>query len=276
MKRLFDIQGGRVMLSLGPLSDNKKCSYSCPFCYVGYGDFYSYESMSIQEIISWVRNQKDAFDIIYVSGDTDSFAPPRTENALQLLDALTEFGVDLLFTTRYVFNDKQLDALSVVNAKQKKNNKLLVGCVSISQLNNPQLEPEPIPLVEDRICQLYRFKQIGVSAVLAMRPLLPTVPKKDYLRIIDLAKNNVDLILCSDWFTDLNGEIESKVLLGNENNFFERIEVMDFYSCSDTWKIYEDYDLKKVIEKHCIDSGLAFFVRSQPAIQWLREKYGSA
>jgi DNA repair photolyase len=273
MKKLFDIQDGRIMLSLGPLSHNKKCSYSCPFCYVGYGGFASYDSMSVQEIITWVRNQQTTFNIIYISGDTDSFAPPRTEKALQLLEGLSEFGVDLLFTTRYVFDDKQLEVLRRVNNKQKKINKLLIGCVSISQLNDLRVEPEPIPSVNDRIYQLKRFKQIGIASVLAMRPLLPTVPLNDYLKLVDLVKNNVDLILGSDWFTDQNGEIESKVLNGDAHNFSQRNEKMDFYSSSETWNVYENKHLKQTIKKYCTDNNIKFYIRSQPAVQYMKEIY---
>src|SRR5258706_9777095 len=106
----FDVSDNRAMVSLGPLSPKKYCTYSCPFCYVRT-DFLSYASMSIPEIISWLRNCQQPFDIIYVSGDTDSFAPPRTSRGIELLEELCEFNVDLLFTTRFVFAPEHLERL---------------------------------------------------------------------------------------------------------------------------------------------------------------------
>src|SRR6266851_8645144 len=106
----FDVSDNRAMVSLGPLSPKKYCTYSCPFCYV-QSDFLSYTSMDISEIVDWLKTCQRPFDIIYVSGDTDSFAPPRTDGGIELLEALCEFGVDLLFTTRAVFGPKHLNKL---------------------------------------------------------------------------------------------------------------------------------------------------------------------
>ncbi|WP_206744928.1 hypothetical protein, partial [Pseudofrankia sp. EUN1h] len=73
--RPFEIFEQRIMLSLGPLHANRYCTYNCPFCYV-HVDYDSYWSMTPQQISAWVSRQDPReFDIIYISGDTDSFAP---------------------------------------------------------------------------------------------------------------------------------------------------------------------------------------------------------
>src|SRR5205809_334951 len=106
----FDLRSGRAMVSLGPLSPKKYCTFSCPFCYV-QSDFLSYASLSISEIVRWLRTQRNQFDIVYVSGDTDSFAPPRTDQGIDLLWAITQFDVDILFTTRALLSSQQLSEL---------------------------------------------------------------------------------------------------------------------------------------------------------------------
>src|SRR6185436_14243115 len=95
----FYVRSGRVMVSLGPLHQTKFCTYSCPFCYV-HTDFKSYASMEVEEIRTWLAGITEPFDIIYVSGDTDSFGPPRANQGIELLKALSQFDADLLFTTR--------------------------------------------------------------------------------------------------------------------------------------------------------------------------------
>src|ERR1039457_1658314 len=109
----FDFRNRRIMLSLGPLSEKKYCTFSCPFCYVHAG-FDKYPNLSVREISDWVSKSSNAYDIIYISGDTDSFAPPRTQKGLELLMELTKFKVDLLFTTRYVFEDSHLKKIDEI------------------------------------------------------------------------------------------------------------------------------------------------------------------
>ena len=72
----FIRKGERIMISLGPLSPKQHCPYRCAFCYV-QDDFDSYASFDIDTIITYLKENADKYNIIYVSGDTDSFAPPR-------------------------------------------------------------------------------------------------------------------------------------------------------------------------------------------------------
>ena len=69
------------MVSLGALNGQKNCPYSCAFCYMQDG-FGKYPSVEISDIINFLAANKNKFNIIYISGDTDSFAPPRTEQGL--------------------------------------------------------------------------------------------------------------------------------------------------------------------------------------------------
>lgn len=179
----FDVRDNRAMVSLGPLTSKRYCIYRCPFCYVNAG-FASYASLNVQEIKNWLEHHRGAFDVIYISGDTDSFAHPRTDAGLALLRELLEFNVDLLFTTKAVFNVQQLNILSDISKSLAKREKLLFGCTSVAQLNFPHLEPHPIEPPLRRIEQLKIFKSLGIVSVLAMRPFLPIVPISEYLEIL--------------------------------------------------------------------------------------------
>lgn len=268
----FDLRENRLMLSLGPLSPKKYCTYSCPFCYLHSNGFPSYHPMSISQIINWIRKQSEPFDIIYVSGDTDSFAPPRTAQGIKLLEALTEFDVDILFTTRTVFSDIHLNSLAKIQKIQTQNSKMLIGCVSISQLNQPHLEPKPIPSPLQRIEQLKRFKSIGITSILAMRPFLPVVPMKDYIQILNYVKDFIDVVLGSVWYADNEGILENNALKDAQmrSTTIEHVK-LDFYSSDAIWKAYNNKEVEQEVRNFCISHKIPFFMRSGPAIKWLRE-----
>ena len=270
----FFLGNSRAMISLGPLSETKYCTYSCPFCYVDVG-FIKYSKLKINDILIWLRENSEKFNIIYISGDTDSFAPPRTDLALMLLDKLTEFKVDLLFTTRTVFNDYELNKIKEINDKLKSQNNVLFGCVSISQLHTPFIEPKPIPHPLERIEQLGKFRQLGIVSVLAMRPFLPIIPYIEYIELIELAKSNTDIILGEWWFSDTKDILENKIIQEKIVEFADyNIEemVMDFDDNNEKWRVWRNSKIKIIITDKCKQLGLPFFMRSKPAIDWYNKE----
>ena len=269
MKMPFDLRNNRMMVSLGPLSAKKYCTYSCPFCYVN-ADFLSYATMTVDDIVKWVKDHESQFDIIYVSGDTDSFAPPRTNKGLELLERLTEFGVDILFTTRYVFNQEELDELVNIRTVLAKSGKFLIGCVSVAQLAHPHLEPKPIAAPEFRLEQLTAFKKRGIVSVLAMRPFLPVVPSNEYEQIVKKSRGGVDVILGEVWYADMAGELESGVFQGpTPSNVKFITHKMDFDINDVNWKVYEAEETEKAVSLFCQSLNIPFFMRSTPAIEWI-------
>jgi len=269
----FFIGQQRAIISLGPLSTKQYCTYNCPFCYVHSG-FTSYDSLDIDDIIHWVKSNQDKFDIVYVSGDTDSFAPPRTEKALDLLLKLADIGIDLLFTTRHVFSDLELYKLSEIRSKVTQNNTLLFASTSVAQLNYPHLEPSPIRPPLDRIEQLGKFKEIGCISILSMRPFLPSIPVQEYKEILELAKNKVDIVLGSNWYADKNGILESKIMRTNSKGMTDtefKVEGMDYNSNHLEWKVFSRNDVQVAVQELCSKYSIPFFMRSRPAIDWSRQ-----
>lgn len=267
----FLLKDGRAMISLGPLSERKYCPYSCPFCYVHAG-FTSYASLSVEQTLSWLRENNGAYDIIYISGDTDSFAPPRTAEGLRLLNECSEIGTDLLFTTRYAFSDSEIESISNVANKLRMRGKFLLACTSISQINHHHIEPKPIPTPEVRFQQLAKFKALGIPSILAMRPFLPTIDDAEYTTIVDLAIGKADVILGETWYADLGGFLERGVGRSQkiDQSIFTR-HSMDFDENGLEWKVYEAQSTVKVVDAHCKSIGIPFFMRSRPAIEWIRK-----
>lgn len=268
----FDIRDGRAMVSLGPLSQKKYCTYSCPFCYV-HADFLSYATMTIDETIDWLKDNKSDFNIIYVSGDTDTFAAPRTNSGIELLERLTDFKVDILFTTRAVFNNEQLLKIGHIQNKQKENNKLLIGCVSIAQFNHQYLEPKPIPPPSERIEQLNNFLDLGLVSIFAMRPFLPVIPVEEYIQLINFAYGKFHILLGEVWYADKNGILEAGVIKDKSMKVDYSEHKMDFDENTMMWKVFEAKEIKQAVEKKCNELNIPFFMRSKPAIEWARHNF---
>ena len=271
----FDIRGQRAMVSLGPLSDGVHCAYNCPFCYVNNG-FLHYASMSVDEIIQWLRSQiQNSFDIVYISGDTDSFAPPRTDKGMSLLERLIELYKDVLFTTRTCFNDYASERLSNIVRMYGKYNHHVFGCISIPQWTRPDFEPPPIPTPQQRINQLAKFNSIGIKSVLALRPFLPTIPKSDYISILGAAYKSVCLVLGERWFFDKHGIMESK-LLKNANiplSDYETNVSMRFDDNNEMWNLYKAPGIEELCAELCKNYGLPFSMSSKPALDKLRREW---
>ena len=270
----FDVRDGRAMVSLGPLSDKRFCTYNCPFCYV-HSDFLSFGSLNVPQIVEWLSECRELYDIVYISGDTDSFAPPRTNAGLELIESIIKLDVDVLFTTRAIFSPEQLSQLADLAAVQAKKGRLLFGCVSVAQLSFPHLEPKPIPPATRRIEQLAAFKSIGLVSVLAMRPFLPIVPVTEYLEILRLAQSGIHFVLGEVWYADPGGLLERGVFRGPtpDTSIFTS-GYMTFDTNTSPWRVFEARDIEAVVADFCRTNGVPFFMRSRPGIEWARAALG--
>jgi DNA repair photolyase len=269
----FDIRNGRAMVSLGPLSPKRFCTYACAFCYV-HVDFGSYPSLQVGQIRDYLDSRAGDFDIVYVSGDTDSLTPPRTDMGIELIEALAGLGKDVLFTTRAPLEENHLDRLSAINRRLREKGNILFGCVSISRLHSaPHLEPKPVPSPERRLEVLRGLHERGIVSVLAMRPFLPIIPVSEYVELARLATPFVDVILGEAWYADKGGVLERQVFgpAGSTGVVFEEHE-MDFDSNDAIWKVWQGEDVRVGVEAYCMSAKIPFFMRSRPAIEYVRAR----
>lgn len=272
----FYVDKGRAMVSLGPLNEKKYCAYSCAFCYVQSG-FWKYEKMSIEGICDFLKINEDKFKIIYISGDTDSFAPPRTLKGIELLTRIAqEFNKDLLFTTRAVFGNEEIDKIQKVDKLLKGKNQNLFACVSISSpCGDINIEPFPISSIQERINQLDLFKKLGIFSILAMRPFLPLYTYEEYVSLINRVKGRVDCILGERWYYHENDIIYSRVMGDQKISRGEiTLEKMDFDDNESEWNIWYDEYLEMRIMQYCNECNIPFYMRSSPAIDYLKTLRG--
>lgn len=270
LKNAFYIGNNRVMVSLGPLTDKKYCPYSCAFCYVKSG-FMKYMKLEIDQIIEFLNKNKENYDIVYISGDTDSFAPPRTSKAIELIKTISEnLDVDITFTTRTTFNEDNLKELKNINDYMKSKDHKLIVSISISRLYSADyIEPSPIPNPEERIEMLKKLKEIGLYTILATRPFLPIIKPEEYIEIIRKSKDYIDVVLGETWYADK--KLIEDVCRDLDITKIEFIEkTMDFDDNNKMWKCYEAKETVEKVSKFCKENKIPFFMRSHPAIDYIR------
>ena len=266
----FFIKNGRAMISLGPLNKHKYCPYNCAFCYVKSG-FSKYPNCEIDEIISYLIKNRDKYNIIYISGDTDSFAPPRTDSGIELLEKLSKnINVDITFTTRTIFKDEDILKIKRINDYMKRNNCKLIASVSISRLYSGSfIEPPPIPKPEKRIELLKKLKENGLYTMLAVRPFLPIIEAQEYIEIIAKCKDFVDAVLGETWYAD--DKLISNVCKNIDTNTIPFVEKkMDFDTNNEIWKCYEAKSIVEDVSKYCDENNIRFYMRSKKAIEYIR------
>lgn len=266
----FFIDNNRAMISLGPLTEYKYCPYSCAFCYVKSG-FNKYPNFNIDEIISYLKTNRNKYNIIYISGDTDSFAPPRTSKAIELLEKISKsIDVDITFTTRTVFKTEDIKRLKNISDYMKTKNYKLIASISISRLYSSEfIEPKPIPKPEERIELIKRLKENGIYTMLAVRPFLPIIDSNEYIEIIKRCKNYVDVVLGEIWYADekLINDVCKSIDI-NKISFVDKI--MDFDTNKKVWKCFEAQNIVKEVDKYCNQNNIKFYMRSYPAIEYIR------
>lgn len=269
----------RAMISLGPLTEKRFCPYRCSFCYVR-GPFPKYSTVSTKEVINWLRTKRKDYSSIYISGDTDSFAKPRSSEGLELLRAVAELKCTTIFTTRYCFDDSELEEIQEISAKFAENGNLLVGCMSISQLNHPTLEPHPIADPVSRVDNLRFWKKLGITTALTIRPFIRGVPALEYKAIAELGVASADIVLGGNLYVDTLGNVQNGInakdeILSTVALARSRSSALDFSLDDSEWKIVEHPEAENAVRQVCEAHNVPFFMRSGPAMKHLEQTYST-
>jgi len=230
----------------------------------------------VEEIVGWLHDRRDQFDIVYISGDTDSFAQPRTDEGLNLIEALLGLDVDVLFTTRYVFSAAELERLRSITSRYRAQRLFLIGCISISQLHHPQLEPPPIKSPDQRIQLLRELQALGVITALTIRPFIPSIPASEYCEIARLGCEFADVVLGGDLYLDSNGSVFENLRAAAEMMDLDmsqsRVRALDFSLSQEDWMTVVHPDAASQVSSVCDALNRPFFMRSAGAISWIRDR----
>jgi len=270
--KIFYIDNFRAMVSLGALNDKTSCPHQCAFCYMQDG-FGEYPNAEIHDIVKFLVAHKGRFNMVYISGDTDSFAPPRTEQGLRLLsDIANALDCDITFTTRTIFKPEHIEIIRKVAELKKRQGKVLIAGISISHYSekNRHIEPLPIPTPDERIKTLIDIKKAGVPTLLALRPFLPVVGIDEYLAILDKAAGYVDIVLGESFYFKESGSKPLERVFGGAapEGFLKGLErtKMPVDTSKGDWLVWNSPERERAVREKAQEIGAIFSMHSRDAI----------
>jgi hypothetical protein len=155
--------------------------------------------------------------------------------------------------------------------------RLLIPCISISQLTHPQLEPPPIATPQARLDQIRWLYGEGAKVLLTVRPFLPYVDAREYAEIVSLGAPYSAAVLGGDWYTDLDGTIDSltRNALGIRKTLLDNVPAsrssLDSSNDTTEWLISKHPDAEILAARAAKLASKEFYMRSADAIRLLRE-----
>jgi DNA repair photolyase len=179
------------------------CAFSCNHCYTFSEGYNLANPVTVQDTVATLRGKK--FGIVYISGHRENFIDPD-EGLLLCETVFNEYNVDLLITTRNVFNSSQLLRLENLYKLMKRNRKKLFFCSSIPATSSyKKLEPcSLVPTPYERMNFLKDVYDLGIFTFLTIRPLCPDefIPVQEVLEIVDKCHSFSSAIISSGIFVN--------------------------------------------------------------------------
>jgi DNA repair photolyase len=225
-------------------------------------------------LLAWLKGRLEEFDTVYVSGDTDSFAPPRTYQGLALLEALLVLKKDVLFTTRAVLSADARNRMSSIASEYQQAGLRLIACISISQLSHPELEPPPIPSPGKRIEQMSYLKKLGLVTALTIRPFIPGIDPSEYASIASLGARAADVIIGGDLYSDFKGIVRDRIESAGLSMAGEADSIGPLYFSTNEshWFTHKHPAAEGAVAAAAAHAGVPFFMGSEPAIDFIRSQ----
>ena len=248
------------------------CPFGCNHCYTFSTEYQHDVPTNIRGIVNSLSGKE--FEIVYVSGHIENFVNP--DDGLGLCEAVfNEYNVDILLTTRAIFNDAQHLRLEKLFSKMKSKGRDLFVCSSIPATDSyKKLEPNSlVPLPSERMGFLKRVFSMGAFTILTIRPLCPNefIPINEPLEIVDKCHTFSSAILSSgivveetvlkrlQTFPDFNSNGKEPLMTCLENEDL----LVEYVNVEKEWK---------TIEGHCNTYGKKLFNSSLSAIEFLKLK----
>lgn len=176
--------------------DNRKCPFGCTYCFTR---FSQYEPPLSLEELEAASHLAQGIDVLYLACDVDLFAYRRWS---EYLDRAVAFDRSISVATKAALSSADAARLGEIAAAMRSRGlvlKLAVSCSTASRIT--ELEPRTATFAQ-RIENLRLLREVGVTASLLLRPLLPDVADEEYEQIVEVGMRHTSLIVIGDEYVD--------------------------------------------------------------------------
>lgn len=161
------------------------CPLDCRYCFVDDLNFnqqkhVSYLSERQQELIDELPEN---VNLIMLGCDTEFFQSRK--GALAVLEKLARQNRDVSVITKLSLNQEFILQLREIDEKLKSHDNFLTFSTSIPCWESAKVWEPKAPDPQSRTRTLKLVNQSGIRTLLALRPLLPTIPDEELREVID-------------------------------------------------------------------------------------------
>ena len=265
-KNTFEKEGlkieGKRLLTYSQLS----CPLDCKYCFVEDLNFNQKRRVAYlsEKQFSLLSELPEEINIVMLDCDTEFFQD--RQQSIKILKRLVELKRDISVVTKLSLPVKFIEELSNIEQKLNTNGNFLIFSMSIPTLNSATIwEPKaPVPL--KRIETLKTAFELGIKTLIAIRPLLPSIPT---LELEDIVTSSKDF--CYGFYSGplYLKEIDSSILGDSAKLKIEKIQPSWMPKGNIFYKIEKEgqmQELRDMIKKQ----GKLFFEGAADAIDYLR------
>src|SRR5258708_26529514 len=174
---MFKGEKKRVLVPVG-----EPCPFGCKYCYTRGGEV-GLAKIKAEEVLLQFQNFADttAFETIQFGYDGDPFARP--ERGIVMLRRLATLGKNVNFSTKASLEVPTLNALEDIQRHMEEDGTILSALISVSCWDSASRVEPHTPPPTDRMRGVADLKRRGIPVFIAVRPILPHIPDREYERI---------------------------------------------------------------------------------------------
>jgi DNA repair photolyase len=164
------------------------CPLECRYCFVDDINFNQKKDVAYldNEQLELLEKLPEEIKLIMLGCDTEFFQSKK--NSLETLEKLVEMGRDISVITKLNLEADFIRKIGEINKKLQETDKSLSFSMSITCMESYTKWEPKTPNPKKRIETLRLAHQEGLKTMVALRPLLPDVSKKELEEIIVLTK----------------------------------------------------------------------------------------
>ncbi|MFH1207899.1 MAG: radical SAM protein [Patescibacteria group bacterium] len=168
------------------------CPFNCRYCFVEDMNYNQKRKVSYlsEKQFELIEHLPEEINLIMLGCDTEFFQ--SRANSLTILERLASVEKDLSVITKLPLAPEFIDNLKKVDEKLRAHKNFLTFSVSIPCLDSAKVWEPRVPDPQKRIQTLKYAHDSGIKTLLALRPLLPTLPDSEIEGIVKLTRGHVD------------------------------------------------------------------------------------